>query len=207
MSRDPRPALLLPILSFALMVACTHSPPSTAPLAIAPCRVAAVGPVDSSWRQVRASGFTFCIPSTWRASGPASDTLDPKGWAGPEGSVTWGLGRPPSIYPPGPTAEATMSVVRVPAGTIPNPVPAGTLPNPSVSPGTVKRLCPDPITTPISIDSVEVVVTSTACRGLWKTTAWSTTPSMYVQGEAHSAERAKLLNAIIVTIRFGSGNR
>jgi hypothetical protein len=39
------------------------------------------------------------------------------------------------------------------------------------------------------------------------TTAWSTTPAVYVQGEAHSPEQAQLLNAIVVTIRFSSPPR
>jgi len=36
------------------------------------------------------------------------------------------------------------------------------------------------------------------------TTAWSTAPAIYVQGEAHSPKEARLLNAIMVTIRFAS---
>jgi hypothetical protein len=84
-------------------------------------------------------------------------------------------------------------------------VPAGQLPNPGTPTGTtVKRLCPSPTTTPIAIDSVALIVTQASCRGMWKTTAWSTAPAMFVQGEAHSSERAQLLNAIMVTIRFAS---
>src|ERR1051325_11089425 len=104
-------------------------------------------------------------------------------------------GRRP-YYPPGPTMEARGTVVMVPAGQLPNPgTPTGT---------TVKRLCPSPTTTPIAIDSVALIVTQASCRGMWKTTAWSTAPAMFVQGEAHSSERAQLLNAIMVTIRFAS---
>jgi len=80
---------------------------------------------------------------------------------------------------------------------------AGQPTNPA--PATVRRdSCLEPTTTPYTIDSVVVVVTQNACKGIWKTTAWSTTPTIYVQGEAHSAEKAMLLNAIMVTIRFAS---
>ncbi len=58
--------------------------------------------------------------------------------------------------------------------------------------------------TPFTTDDVVVIVTQTACRGTWTTTAWSTTPAVYVQGAAESADAAKLLNAIMVTIRFAS---
>jgi len=188
----PRLGVLLSALGLALIAACRHSSPAF-PVAFTSCRFAALGPVDSSWRQVRASGFTFCVPGSWHASRPASDTLDPMTWSGQEGSVTWGLGRPASMYPPGLVAQITVPIVTV---------PAGGMPNPGQPTGKIERLCPDPTATPFIIDSVVVVVTQTACHGIWKATAWSTTPPVYVQGEAHSVERAKLLNAIIATIRF-----
>jgi len=194
MRRNLKPWWLLPTVCFGFSAACSHAPSSALPLAFKPCQVSGVGPVDSSWRQVRASGFTFCIPGTWRPGEPASDSLDPKSWSGQEGSVTWGLGRPASIYPPGPVSEGTMPVVVV---------PRGALPNPGGPTGSVKSLCLQPTATPITIDSVVVSVTQTSCHSVWTTTAWSAAPSMYVQGEAHTSERAKLLNAIIVTIRFG----
>jgi len=197
MRRDSQSVWLAPALCFVLTAACSRASPSTVPVALVPCRLTGVGPVDSSWRQVRGSGFTFCIPGTWRSSGLGSDSLDPKSWSGREGSVTWGRGQPTSMYPPGPVAEATMPIVRV---------PAGMLPNPGGPTGTIKRLCLDPTITPITIDSVVVVVTQIACRGIWKTTAWSSTAGMYVQGQTSSAERAKLLNAIIVTLRFAPAN-
>jgi hypothetical protein len=54
------------------------------------------------------------------------------------------------------------------------------------------------------VDSVVVVVTQAACRGTWTTTAWSTAPEIYIQGEAHSPANAMVLNAIVVTIRFAA---
>src|ERR1700730_3600167 len=93
MRHDLRSLVLLP----ALCVACTHSVPSTVPVAFTPCPISGVAPVDSSWRQVRAAGFTFCVPGSWRANRQASDSLDARLWRGKEGSVTWHLGRPDSV--------------------------------------------------------------------------------------------------------------
>src|ERR1044072_5667328 len=93
MNEDLNPLPLLATLFLATLVACSPAPPGPVPVEFAPSRWAGVGPVDSSWRQVRGPGFTFCIPGAWRASKPAADSLDPKSWRGPEGSVTWGTGR------------------------------------------------------------------------------------------------------------------
>jgi len=57
------------------------------------------------------------------------------------------------------------------------------------------------------VDRVVVVVTQAACSGIWTTTAWSTAPEIYIQGEAQSAANAMLLNAIVVTIRFAPVRR
>src|ERR1051325_11089424 len=101
MNGDLNPLPVLATLCLATLVACSQAPHGPVPVAFTPCRLAGVGPVDSSWRQVRGSGFTFCIPGAWRASKPAADSLDPKSWRGPEGSVTWGTGRPASLLSAG----------------------------------------------------------------------------------------------------------
>ena len=181
---------------FALCVACTRAVPSTLPVAFMPCPISGVGPVDSSWRQVRGSGFTFCIPGSWQPSRQTSDSLDARTWRGKEGSVTWGLGRPESIGPEVRRAEI-VGAVGTPGGMPPPPVsPAPRLQRPEP--------CALPTNTPFMVDSVALVATMTLCRGIWTTTAWSTAPAIYVQGQAHSAEQAKLLNGIMVTIRFVS---
>ena len=198
MRHDLRSLMLLFILCLALSVACTHSVPKTLPRAYRPCPISEVGRVDSSWRQVRASGFTFCIPGSWGPSRPASDSLDARAWSGKEGSVTWGLGRPESISPS--TTAMTMAITGTVAsvGEIAPPPANPAPPLPRSDP------CSRPRNTPYMVDSVMVVVTQTACRGTWTTTAWSTAPAVYVQAEAHSPEEAKALNAIMVTIRFAS---
>ena len=193
-----KPVLGCLILLCSLCLACAHPVTSTTPVALTRCPIAGVGPVDSSWHQVRASGFTFCVPGAWRPSRPASDSLDPRAWSGKEGSLVWGLGRPDSVGAHARRA-AEISVSIVPGGT----VGPGTVP----SSGRLSARCLEPTTTPYTVDSVVVVVTQTACHGTWMTTAWSSTPAMYVQGEAHSPEQAQLLNAIVVTIRFSSPAR
>jgi len=193
---DRRFFALLAALCAALWVACTPPVRSTLPVAFTPCPISGVGPVDSSWRQVRASGFTFCIPGSWQPSRPASDSLDARSWRGKEGSVAWNLGRSESIGPPSRRVDIVGTVATV--GGMPPPPPS------PVPPMGRPESCSQPMSTPYTVDSVVVVVTQTACRGTWTTTAWSTAPPIYVQGEAHSAEDAKLLNAIMVTIRFAS---
>lgn len=174
-------------------IACGH-PSTPVPVTLQRCAVTDVGPpVDSSWHQVRGAGFTFCVPGSWRPTQAAPDSLDPKSWGGNEGSLTWNLGRPEGMYPPGPIARSHTPIVNVPAGMTPNP---------GQPEGRIERLCPDPTTTPYTVDSIVVVVTQVTCHGTWKTTAWSTGPAMYVQGEARSPDNARILNAIMVTLRF-----
>jgi len=187
-----------PVLLSSSCIACAHAVPSTIPVALTHCPIAGVGPVDSSWHQVRASGFTFCVPGAWRPSRAALDSLDPRAWSGKEGSIVWGVGQPDSLGVQARRA-AHISVPIVRSGTV-GPVGPGTV----SSSGRVPAPCLEPTTTPYTFDSVVVVVTQTACHGTWMTTAWSTTPAVYVQGQAHSPEKAQLLNAIMVTIRFTS---
>lgn len=198
-----RPSVIC-TLALVVIAACGHSVSASAPMsaslpmAVPACVLVGIGPVDSSWQQVQAPGFTFCVPGSWRSNRATSDTLHPPTWKGKEGSVTWGLGRPVSLYPAGTIARATIPVVT----TAPNMTP-----NPGGPTGKIENLCLEPTTTPVTIDSVVVMVTQISCHGTWRTTAWATTPAMYVQGDAGSAERARLLNAIVATIRFTSAKR
>ena len=181
-------------LLLALCLARAHESLAQTPASVNRCAITDLAPVvDSSWQQVQARGFTFCVPGSWRSNRAPTDTLHPPTWKGKEGSVTWGLGRPASVYPVGDIARITGPVVTVTPGMTPNP---------GGPTGKIEHLCLEPTTTPITIDSVAVIVTQISCHGAWRTTAWATTPAMYVQGDAGSAERAKLLNAIVATIRF-----
>lgn len=178
------------MLISALGVGCTH--PTTTPTLVAaqPCGVSGVGSTDAPWRQVRASGFTFCVPTSWRPSSPGKDSLDASVWSGGRGSVTWGLGRPASMIAADVKYTISGSIVTG-AGATPPPRPL-----PPTSP------CSQEARTPYLIGSVVVVVTQIECQGIWTITAWSTTPAMYVQGEARSAREAELLKSVMQTIRF-----
>jgi hypothetical protein len=183
-------------LLLALCAACSHVAPSTAPTAFTGCTISNIGPVDSSWRQVRASGFTFCVPASWLPGRPASDSLDSRAWKGDGASVTWDVGHPRSIRAPDVrVVSGRVVVVGGTSGT--NPPPADPAP-----PNRWPQSCSQPRNTSFMIDSVVLVVTQSACRGTWTVTAWSTAPAIYVQGEAYSPEAAKTLNAMMVTIRF-----
>ena len=199
MKRDLRPLTLVAIAC----VACTHAVRSALQAAPLPCPISEPGRVDSSWHLVRASGFRFCVPGSWRPTHVASDSVDARVWSGKEGSVTWGVGRPQSVSRQDQVAEITGTVSVISQGSMPAPP----LPPSPPQPQMVERLCPPPPTTTYTVDSIVVVVTQAMCRGTWRTTAWSTAPAVYVQGETHSAENAKLLNAIIVTIRFAPAAR
>jgi hypothetical protein len=54
------------------------------------------------------------------------------------------------------------------------------------------------------VDSVVLFVTQVECQGAWSTTAWSTTPAIYVQGVAHTSDTARLQRSVMETIRFDS---
>lgn len=184
---------VLVALWLTLNVACARSGSTVVPVAFKPCAMAGVGAVDSSWRQVTAPGFTFCVPGSWGPTGAGSDTLDPSNWTGREGFVRWHLGRPQSMSSQPRRAEITGTVS---TGGMSPPPP---IPSPATRPD---ESCPPPANTPFMVDSVAVVVTQAACRGTWTTTAWSTAPEIYVHGEPQSAANAMVLNAIVVTIRF-----
>ena len=177
----------------ALCAACSHVAPSTVPTVFTRCTISDLGPVDSSWREVRASGFTFCVPPSWLPGRPALDSLDSRVWKGDGASVTWDVGHPGSIRAP--DTRVISSRVVVVRGTAPPPADPA-------PPNRWPQSCSQARNTSFMIDSVVLVVTQGACRGSWTITAWSTAPAMYVQGEAHSPEGAKALNAMMVTIRF-----
>jgi hypothetical protein len=164
------------------------------PVTPAPCAVPSVGSPDSVWRQVRASGFTFCVPASWKPGGHAHDSVDAPQWKGDGTSVAWGVGRPRSGLGRGTTAEGRSPIVGRGSGVVgPPPPPVRT------------QKCEPPTNTPVPVDGGVVLVTQVQCDGVnWTTTGWSTAPAIYVQGEAHSAERADLLVRIMRTIRFTS---
>jgi len=88
-------------LELGLLVAVTsgcatasYSPP---PVAAAPCTVAGFGTPDHPWREVHASGFSFCVPGSWSPSGRPPRGFDASVWTGPEGAVSWATSPPPPV--------------------------------------------------------------------------------------------------------------
>ncbi len=167
-----------------------------------PCTASGVAAVDSTWRQVLASGFTFCVPGSWRPQGHGQDKLDAKDWTGLEGSITWDTGAPPSIAPPQRRGEITGTITYVSPGEqmpppTPQPVPTPTGPEP----------CAQPTTTPHLAGNVVLFITQGSCEGTWTTTAWSAQPRIYVRGQVHSEKAAELLRLVTETVQVAAPTR
>lgn len=190
-----------PTILMLIAVSVSASAPTAsaqAPATIASCAVAGVGSPDSAWRQVRGSGFTFCVPADWHARGHGRGSLDAKDWTGNDGRVTWDLGTAPSSMPER-AGDITGTVTVISPGT-PVQLPP---PEPSPTPGDAS-LCQEPTTTPRLVDGVVLFITQGHCEGTWITTAWSVKPRMYVRGEAHGEETAKLQAQVMQTVRFAA---
>ena len=59
-----------------------------------PCDRPVPGTPSEPWRLVRATGFTFCVPMSWRPMGRGDANRDASRWADGDGWVRWGLGMP-----------------------------------------------------------------------------------------------------------------
>src|SRR5256714_2508642 len=151
----------------------------TAP--VAPCAIPGVGTPDSVWHQVRASGFTFCVPPAWRPAGGPHDSIDAKQWHGGKGSLTWDLGHPRSFTGRDVVLKITGRIVRGMPGTNPSPIPEDS------------HLCSPLKTTTLTQDGVTLLITELECQRQRPITAWSTTPAIYLQRERFSDRVAHLL--------------
>ena len=116
--------------------------------------------------------------------------MDAQQWRGRGTRVVWGIGRPPRL----PTSIMTIS------GTIAR----GTYGSYTVPRVQYSQRCSDPIVTPLKVDGVSLVILQIRCDITWTTTAWSTEPAIYVQGEGHTAKAAELILSVMRTIRFTS---
>jgi len=193
-----RPPRLLLTLIAALGVACGGRPAEVTPAAVVPCSLPGVGSADAGWRQVRATGFTFCIPASWPPRGKAHDSTDQRRWASEDGWLTWGFGPPPFEITTGYTVvgvvvqgTATMSAVA------PLPGPA----NSRDSRGCSRK------NTPVTLEDSAVMITQMLCGGTWTIAAWRPTPAIYVQGVAHDIRDAERLLIVMQTIRFSPARR
>jgi len=187
-----RYSLSYPALLAVVLAECGGRPSRTAPVVLLPCSIPGVGTPDSVWHQVRASGFTFCVPPAWRPAAHVDDGINAKQWHGDGGMLTWDLGRPRSLTGPDVTLKVTVPVV---VGTNPRPVPE------------TSHLCSPRKTTPLTLEGGILLVTELECQQQWTITAWSTAPAIYVQSEGNSDRVVPLLRRIMDTIRFTTSAR
>jgi hypothetical protein len=152
------------------------------PTAVLPACAAPPSPADTLWREVRAAGFTFCVPASWRPHGtPGGSALDPHTWRSSSASITWGTGVPPTRL------QRKTEIVAMRPGELP---PQHTARSPDVRHYT------------------ELLGGRTADVSEWHfaelhhTEARWRDPVVYLQGETRSAMMAQLLLAIHRTVRF-----
>lgn len=181
----------LTLVLATLSAACGHTSPP-APQAFEPCEIPDVQSPDSMGRMVHGTGFTFCLPESWRPAVHGQDSTDAKLWRGGSGSVTWGLGRPRSFVGGDVQLRVTAPIVR---GTNPRPIPQD-------PPSTCSRK-----TMPLMPDGVSIIVTDVECQRQWTITALSLQPAVFVQGETRSEKGADLLEQIMSTIHFPPSGR
>ena len=169
--------------------ACGGHSTQPAPISLEPCAISGVGTQDSVWHQVRASGFTFCVPPSWGPAEHPSDDVDAKEWHGHGGSLVWDLGHPHSFIGRDVRVTVTGSVV---VGMNPRPIPQES------------HVCSPQKTTPRETQGVSLLVVEVECQRQWTITAWSTSPAIYIQTEAFEERVADLLRRALETIHFTS---
>ncbi len=180
---------------FALCVVCGHLSSQATPVKLPSCTIPGVGTPDSVWRQVRAAGFSFCVPASWQPRGHAHDSLDATRWNAARGSyVTWGRGRP---LDEGSTRRSiTGRIGRLTPGSNPRPTPS-----PEPPPEACSRS-----TTPVTVEGGILLINQVHCDNTWTITAFSTAPTIYLKGEAHSQDEAERLLLVMQTVQFPSSS-
>ena len=176
-----RTPMLVGFLGLAACAGRTAAPASpTSATAAPPCTVP-TPTTDAPWREVRAAGFTFCVPVSWRSQGTAPNAaVDPRTWRSASGGITWGTG-------PAPTREriATTTVI-VREG---DPPPQS-MPRPDIRNYTEL------------LGGRTAEVTEIHSANLHHTEARWRDPAVYLQGETGNFATAQLLLAIHRTVRF-----
>lgn len=184
------------VVVLVMTMECAHAPARVGLVASAPC-AAKFSAADSTWREVRAAGFTFCLPGTWRPVKASSDSLDSRVWKGPQGVLAWDVGRPHSIVAPDVTFTISVPVVTSsPTSPAAPPLPPSSRTSSPCAPAT---------NTPYVIGSLSVMVSQIDCQGAWTTTALSTNPGFYIQAETHADRDVPFLTSIMETIRSRPG--
>ncbi|MGH7662705.1 MAG: hypothetical protein ACRENI_00155 [Gemmatimonadaceae bacterium] len=131
------------------------------------------------WQEVRATGFTFCVPANWRPVGgsPAGDH-DATTWRGDGGSISWRVGE----YRPRPI-RTEIATVRVG-----DPLPAA-------SPGEIRHF--DEV-----IGGRRATLWDNQFEGEYYTGAKWVSPAIYLEGETRSRGSARLQLDVYRTVRF-----
>ena len=187
----------LPAMLFALCGVCGHLSSQAMPVPVPACMIPGLGTPDSVWRQVRAAGFSFCVPASWQPSGHAHDTLDATRWNAAGGSyVTWGRGRPRDE---GRTGYGI-------TGKIGRRTPGYSNPNPTPSPEPPPEACSQS-TTPVTVEGGILLINQVHCHNTWTITAFSTAPAIYLKGEAHNQNEAERLALVMQTVQFPPSSR
>lgn len=151
---------------------------STAP-EVRPCAATVPGTDLTGWREVRATGFTFCVPAGWRAVGRVrKNGVDARTWRGGGGEVKWGTGEYRSV--------ATATTVTVVSG------PVSAIPRPS---GNVNRYSE-------VIGGKRADLWDNEREGRSYTGAEWSAPAVYVAGESRDRATARLQLQVIRTVRF-----
>lgn len=175
---------LILCVAAVLALACASGAPSpesatTTSAAPRPCTVAPPG-VDSAWQEVRAAGFTFCVPETWRPQGSARQDVDARTWRTSTGSITWGTGVPPS-------RRVTVTETVIVRQGDPPPRPTARV---------------DSRRDTEMLGGRPAEVSEAHYPDLHHTEAVWREPAVYLQGEATSVLTAQLLLVIHRTVRF-----
>lgn len=173
-----------------LCLACVGHQPLPEPVSFVPCEVPYVVTSDSMGRQVQGAGFTFCLPQAWQPVDPGHDSMDSNRWQQGPNRLVWSIGSPPVMV--GMSAVIVGSVV------------TGTSTPPPAPPIRYSPRCATPDTSSITVDSVSLQITQFSCQGTWTTTAWSTAPLIYVRSVVHNPRAAKLMLAVMQSIRFSA---
>ena len=129
----------------------------------------------SGWREVRATGFTFCVPADW--------TQRDRQWQLRSSSVEWNTGDPPP-------RSGRFKVVVAPAGS-PVPATSGGIPRPE-----------DRFNATETIGGRRAELNRAKMGDRYQTSARWQAPNVYLDGEAGNLAAAELHLTIYRTVRF-----
>lgn len=144
------------------------------------CTVQSTGIEFSSWQEIRAAGFTFCLPGTWRAQGRGPGGSDPKNWRSGQSSLSWRKGQ---YRPQVRTATAVVRADELQAA-LQRPVPPVQRAREEIGGG--------------AAEVWEREVNGTIHSGA----QWERPVRIYLAGEAQDPETAALLRQVYRTVRF-----